>query len=78
VGSELRPDGADADFESGKTAVMAGDELIGRLLAATAHDAHAELPADVALDPELVAIVRRHWTACAPVHPWLAGNVPRF
>jgi hypothetical protein len=42
------------------------------------HDAlhaHAELPADVALDPELTSTLLRHWRAFVPLHRWLEANV---
>jgi uncharacterized protein (TIGR02453 family) len=46
-----------------------------RLLRHNALHVHAELPADLVLDPELTATLLRHWRAFVPLHRWLEANV---
>lgn len=46
-----------------------------RLLRHSALYAHADLPADLALDPKLIPTLLRHRRAFAPLHRWLETNV---
>lgn len=46
-----------------------------RFLRHSALHVAAELPADLALDPRLIATLVRHWRAFVPLHRWLQANV---
>jgi uncharacterized protein (TIGR02453 family) len=47
-----------------------------RFLRHSALYAHAELPANLAVDPKLIPTLLRHWRGFAPLHRWLETNVP--